>query len=232
MPTDEHRKRDASPRNQPDKQTVVRRAIIGGAAGVAVAALAIALGPAGIGRSSADKDSGTDASTDAGTSTTDGGGAKDTALSPEASAALVEFTGPEMGEFTEAWPTGTAEPSAVDLLAFPHDAEFAEVDSDVNLVLSSKDAADSSRVVVQAGDLAILKALKWQCAWLTEFVDATEDGDTARAEDAAAQLERFPDLAVVTRYNPEVAEGYAERMEPILAGDMTAGELAAARCAG
>jgi hypothetical protein len=71
------------------------------------------------------------------------------------------------------------------------------------------------------GDVLVLAAIDWQCAWITEYVWATEANDPERAATAAAQVEKFPDLEVIQKYNPEFGESVRDSLTPrIIGGDI------------
>lgn len=76
-------------------------------------------------------------------------------------------------------------------------------------------------VVVNPGDIAVFAAMHWECAWMAQFAKSADAGDQAGAQKALEQLEKFPTLSVVEKYNPEIGNGYAaDTLPKIRQGDV------------
>lgn len=161
---------------------------------------------------------------------------------------LVDFSSGELSEFTEVFPEGVSEPELVHLFPSAAGATVEEADgSDGGLRIFSpsenpatarslsqtEDEADEGiHLVFASGDIVVAKALRWQCAWTAEYVDAVEADDAALAEAAATELRKFPTLDVIVTYNPELAASHESLVEPVLEGDMEAGKRFVERCSG
>lgn len=85
------------------------------------------------------------------------------------------------------------------------------------------DSGGGAAVVIQEGDLAVLQTLAWHCDWIGEFVLGYEEANEFRMERAELNLNEFPDIDVIRRYNPEVAEIHDAVTVPILQGNLELG---------
>ncbi len=63
-------------------------------------------------------------------------------------------------------------------------------------------------------------ALNWHCAWLNEFVEATEAGEVARAAAAHEYLLKFPDMPQVREQVPDVDDLQDTVVGPLSEGDL------------
>ena len=141
----------------------------------------------------------------------------------------------EMAQVGEEYPPGATPPTVADLLPWAVGAEVDSVSTDHIQYTSGADnpvamrqaqqtdpSADAPVTVVTAeGDVAVLAALDWECAWIKEFVNATNSGNADRVNTAVTQISKFPDLDVIQRFNPEVGEGHARDVIPrIQQGDV------------
>ncbi len=91
-------------------------------------------------------------------------------------------------------------------------------------VASEAGSGNRAEVQVDKGDLAIMRALHWQCAWVREYVDAANAGNEAAQKTAADQLATFPNLAAVRDYGPDLAGIQEDVITPMVSGDTAAGE--------
>jgi hypothetical protein len=156
------------------------------------------------------------------------------AIPPEISALDTELT-----EFQEVYPPGVTPPTVADLLPWAVGAEVVS-QQDGEIVYRSTQENPETRemigspgssegatrgngavIVTKEGDVAILAAVNWECAWIGEFVSASEDNDVSRKDEAIRQISRFPDLDVVRKYNPELGDVDREALVPrIKSGDV------------
>lgn len=63
-------------------------------------------------------------------------------------------------------------------------------------------------------------ALNWHCAWLNEFISATEDGQDDRANAAYERLAEFPDLDHVRERMPNVDQFHRSVVLPLAEGNL------------
>lgn len=146
-----------------------------------------------------------------------------------APAALQKVATVELGEFHEAYPAGVSTPTLADLIPWSVGADVVSADS-TRIVLDSPAenpstmsalreagvtgsvANDGVTVITSAGDIAVLAATHWQCAWMQEWQRAVDRGDDAARNAALAQLERYSSLDVITKYNPEDGRAFDSGM--------------------
>ena len=131
---------------------------------------------------------------------------------------------PAMSVVGEPYPAGMSAPSLVDLLgpAGGGGTLISETDTEYvfGLLRPDPDRRPHRGVPVPfpKGDILVLAATHWECAWITEYVWASEANDPQRTSAAAAELEKFPTLDVIQKYNPQLAEG--DYLTRIIGGDV------------
>lgn len=142
----------------------------------------------------------------------------------------------ELGDLT--YPQGSQLPTFSDLMPLASNASISTVDGQALVLsvpatnpeaarqlraagLTSGAQADGLNLVTNPGDIAIYGALDWECAWMSEFARASRASDATRVDAALKQLEGFPKLAVIEKYNPELGAGFASDVLPRLrSGDV------------
>ena len=129
---------------------------------------------------------------------------------------------PSLSVFGEPYPDGVDAPELVSLLTGGEGGTYiSETDTSYTFGLLRPDPTDGHTVEVPItfakGDILVMAAIHWQCAWITEYVGASEANDPRRTSAAATELEKFPDLDVIQTYNPEMGEG--EYISRIFGGD-------------
>ncbi len=145
----------------------------------------------------------------------------------------------DIAEFNEEYPEGVTPPTVGDLVPELGSYDVVEVNKDGTVIVEANDpsaasngdksagsgaaSGDDTRVVIEPGDLAVLAAVDWQCAWMREYLDAANAKDTDRMGAAETELKKFPTLDVITRYNPELAQQHSDIVEPMLSGDLATG---------
>lgn len=133
---------------------------------------------------------------------------------------------PAMSLFGEPYPAGVSAPSLSWLVTGELGGRYiSETDTEYIFGLLRPDPKDGHTVEVGVpfpkGEVLVGAAIDWQCAWITEYVWATEANDPERAAAAAAQVERFPDLEVIQKFNPEFGESVRDSLTPwIVSGDI------------
>ncbi len=133
---------------------------------------------------------------------------------------------PSLSVFGEPYPDRVEAPELVSLLTGGEGGTFiSETDTTYTFGLLRPDPTDGHTVEVPVtfskGDIVVMAAIHWQCAWITEYVWAAEAGDTERTAAAAAELEKFPDLDVIQTYNPQLGEGDRVSLIPRIVGGDT-----------
>ncbi|MDO4606741.1 MAG: hypothetical protein Q4B12_05420 [Bowdeniella nasicola] len=160
-----------------------------------------------------------------------------------APAALADIFSADMNLDELAYPQGVSAPSLVDLVPEAAGVESKDIrvyDGGASVVFraapgsgddfqavaaqSGDGQKDRPEVQVDKGDLAIMRALHWQCAWVREYVDAANAGNEAAQKTAADQLATFPNLAAVRDYGPDLAGIQEDVITPMVSGDTAAGE--------
>jgi hypothetical protein len=130
---------------------------------------------------------------------------------------------PAMSLFGEPYPAGFSAPSIAYLAAGDLGGRYIrETDTDYIIGLLRPDPKDGHTVEVGVpfpkGNVLIGAAGDWECAWLTEYVWATEANDAQRAATAIAQVQKFPDLEVIQTYYPDIREISRAAIAKIVAG--------------
>ncbi len=133
---------------------------------------------------------------------------------------------PSMSAFGEPYPDGVNAPELVSLLEGGAGGTYiSETDTTYTFGLLRPDPTDGHTVEVpitfSKGDILVMAATHWQCAWIAEYVRATEADDPLGASVAATELEQFPDLEVIQKYNPQLGEGYRVTLNPQIVGGDT-----------
>ena len=145
---------------------------------------------------------------------------------------VVEYQ-PEIDSLTLPYAPGQRIPSLAELIpTFAESTVVSNTDGEIvatsqgvqaqangQMTTAPSDTTISS--VVQEGDVAVLTALRWQCGWMTEYVDATDRGDTARAVNAKQMLQEFPKLDAIVQYAPDFIQMHDDIVEPAFSGDVT-----------
>jgi len=129
---------------------------------------------------------------------------------------------PSMSVFGEPYPDGVDAPELVSLLTGGEGGSYlSETDTTYTFGLLRPGPTDGHTVEVpitfSKGDILVMAATHWQCAWIAEYVWASEANDPRRTSTAAAELEKFPDLEVIQTYNPQLGEG--DYIPRIVGGD-------------
>lgn len=138
--------------------------------------------------------------------------------------ALADLTTvPSMSAFGEPYPDGVNAPELVSLLEGGAGGTYiSETDTTYTFGLLRPDPTDGHTVEVpitfSQGDILVMAAFHWQCAWIAEYVRAAEADDTLGASVAATELEKFPDLEVIQKYNPELGEGFRVTLNARIVG--------------
>ncbi|MCB2413951.1 hypothetical protein LGT39_13955 [Demequina sp. TTPB684] len=131
-----------------------------------------------------------------------------------------------MSVFGEPYPPGFYAPELVDLVPGGQGGAYiSETDTTYifGLLRPDPDTGDAVEVPVAfaKGDILVSAATHWQCAWIAEFVGASQVDNPERVATAAAQLQRFPDLEVIQKYNPQMGESDRDILIPrIVGGDV------------
>lgn len=122
---------------------------------------------------------------------------------------------PAVSAFDEPYPPGMTPPTLAELLPWAAGATVVSDDgSEIILDTTDADSGEAVTVATNEGDLAVLAAIDWQCAWIAEFASARQAGASDRVATATAQLERFPDLDVIQEFNPELGEANRDDLIP------------------
>lgn len=135
-------------------------------------------------------------------------------------------TVPSMSAFGEPYPDGVNAPELVSLLEGGAGGTYiSETDTTYTFGLLRPDPTDDHTVEVPItfpkGDILVMAAVDWQCAWIAEYVRAAEAEDILGASVAATELEKFSDLDVIQTYNPELGEGVRVNLNPRIVGGDT-----------
>ncbi|NYI42095.1 hypothetical protein [Demequina lutea] len=130
---------------------------------------------------------------------------------------------PAMSLFGEPYPAGVSAPSIAYLAAGDLGGRYiSETDTEYIIGLLRPDPKDGHTVEVGVPfpkeSVLISSATDWECAWLHEYVQATEANDANRAAAALAQVQKFPDLEVVQTYYPDIGEISRAPIAKIVAG--------------
>ena len=145
---------------------------------------------------------------------------------------VVEYQ-PEIDSLTLAYAPGQRIPSLAELIpTFAGSTVISNTDGEIaatsqgvqgqaNAQKGSAPSDTTVNSVVREGDVAVLTALRWQCGWMTEYVDATDRGDTARAVNAKQMLQEFPKLDAIVQYAPDFIQMHDDIVEPAFSGDVT-----------
>lgn len=133
---------------------------------------------------------------------------------------------PDVSVFGEPYPMGVDAPDLVELVPGGTGGRLiSETSTDYTFGLLRPDPQTHDTVEVPVtmpkGNVLILAATHWECTWIREFVQASEADDADRTAAAAAQLTKFPDLAVVQQYNPELGESDRVSLLPRIVGGDT-----------
>lgn len=138
---------------------------------------------------------------------------------------LSSFQAPALSVFGEPYPAGMPAPNLVDLIAPGLGGRYiSENDTDYVVGLLRPDAAGHTvevPVPFPKGDILVMAATHWECSWITEYVWASEANDPKRTSAAAAELEKFPNLDVIQKYNPQLGEGDRISLIPRIVGGDT-----------
>ncbi|MCD4550226.1 hypothetical protein [Schaalia sp. lx-260] len=140
----------------------------------------------------------------------------------------------ELTEFgDQPYPSTVAPTRIEDLLPYAHGAKILSSEGE-SVVYSSpdsnpytaslmrsagmnpQDGSTDVTVVTESGDIAVQAALRWECAWISEYVRAGRAGNDQAVQEALTQLERFPSLEAIRKYNPELGAGHAADVLPRL----------------
>ena len=132
---------------------------------------------------------------------------------------------PAMSLFGEPYPAGISAPSIAYLAAGDLGGKYiSETDTDYIIGLLRPDPKDGHTVEVGVPfpkkSVLLSSATDWECAWLHEYVQATEAKDTKQATAALAQVQKFPDLEVVQTYYPDIGEVSRVAIAKIVAGGL------------
>lgn len=134
---------------------------------------------------------------------------------------------PAMSLFGEPYPAGVSAPSIAYLAAGDLGGRYiSETDTEYIIGLLRPDPKDGHTVEVGVPftkeSVLIEAAADWECAWLTEYVQATEANDAKRAAAALAQVQKFPDLEAIQTYRPDIGETSRAPIAKIVAGGSVA----------
>lgn len=137
---------------------------------------------------------------------------------------VISALGGELDAFTEVLPAGVEKPTLGILIPELEGSTVLSVEDGIVTVRSTVSDVDGPvTVVVQPGDVAVLAALDWHCAWLREYVNAEDAGDASRVATARQSLEHFPELDAVR--GREDFQGLYEATDlPLFEGDRTPAE--------
>jgi len=129
---------------------------------------------------------------------------------------------PAISVFGEPYPLGMSAPNLVDLVPGGKGGTLiSETDNEYVFGLLRPDPTDGHTAEVPIpfpkGNVLVLAATHWECAWITEYVWASAANDPKRTSAAIAELEKFPNLDVIKKYNPQLAEG--DYLTRIIGGD-------------
>ncbi len=148
----------------------------------------------------------------------------------------VDWFEEDLGTLERPYPEGSGPWQVEELL--PHVRGATLIDADqTSLTLEypalyvdgEAEVGENTYAVYRRGDIAVLEALQWRCAWAEAFVQAEEDGDSAAAALAREHLEAFPTLTAVEGL--PAAKQNATELEPVLEGDHeSAAQWVAEKC--